>query len=54
MTKQLQTNKALLSSDLNLRPAQWTDVNAVAQLILDVCTHEGDPTVAQSPETVRE
>jgi len=52
MTKQLQTNKALLSSDLNLRPAQWTDVNAVAQLILDVCTHDGDPTVAQSPEDI--
>jgi mycothiol synthase len=50
METKLQTDKSPLSSDLNLRPAQWADVNAVAQLILDVCTADGDPTVAVTPE----
>ena len=50
MGTKLQTNKSLLPPDLNLRPAQWTDVDAVAQLILDVCTADGDPTVAVTPE----
>lgn len=46
MDTQLQTDTALLDPGLSLRPAQWTDVDAVAGLILDVCTHEGDPTMA--------
>jgi len=52
MGSKIQTNETLLSSDLNLRPAQWTDVNAVAQLILDVCTHDGDPTIAETPDEI--
>jgi mycothiol synthase len=50
MGTKLQTNETLLDPDLKLRPAQWTDVNAVAQLILEVCTNEGDPTIADTPE----
>ena len=50
MATKLKTDETLLSPDLSLRPAQWADVNAVAQLILDVCTSDGDPTVAVSPE----
>lgn len=58
MTLKIQTNHTLLSSDpspslragLKLRAAQWTDVKPVAQLILNVCTADGDPTVAVTPE----
>jgi len=39
-----------LSAGLGLRPAQWADLNPVAQLILDVCIADGDPTFAVSPE----
>jgi mycothiol synthase len=46
MITQTETNTTLLDPSLNLRPAQWADVDAVAKLILDVCTHDGDPTVA--------
>jgi hypothetical protein len=37
-------------TDLSLRPVQWTDVNAVAKLIYDVCEADGDVTVATTPE----
>ena len=50
MDTRLQTNETLLAPGLKLRRAQWTDVKSVAQLILDVCTADGDPTVAVSPE----
>ncbi len=50
MDTKLQTNKTLLAPGLKLRRAQWADVKSVAQLILDVCTADGDPTVAVSPE----
>jgi mycothiol synthase len=36
-----------------LRSAQWTDLESVAQLILDVCTSDGDPTVAVTPEELK-
>ena len=39
-----------LDSNLSLRTAKWTDVNAVAQLIYDVCKADGDVTVATTPE----
>ena len=52
MGTKLQTDEAILTPGLKLRPAQWADVNAVAGLILDVCTHDGDPTVAQSSEDI--
>lgn len=50
MATKLQTETTLLDSTLSLRPAQWADVDAVAKLILDVCTHDGDPTVAVTPQ----
>ena len=47
-------NSALrLEPGLNLRPARWSDLDAVAQLILDVCTSDGDATVAVPPEELR-
>lgn len=39
-----------LATGLGLRPARWTDLGAVAQLILEVCTADGDPTIAVSAE----
>ena len=43
----------LLNSTLNLRATQWADVNAVAQLIYDVCEADGDVTVAVTPEELK-
>jgi mycothiol synthase len=42
-----------LEPDLNLRAAQWADLEPVAQLILDVCTSDGDAAIAVSPEELR-
>jgi mycothiol synthase len=39
---------------IRLRPAQMTDIPAVAQLILDVCTADGDPTIADSAEDLQQ
>ncbi len=51
-TQTLKTHP-LLSPNLNLRAAQWDDLDAVAQLTLEVCTADGDPTVAIKPEDLR-
>jgi mycothiol synthase len=53
MNTNLQTREVLLDPTLNLRPAQWADAEAVAGLILDVCTHDGDPTVAVTVEELQ-
>ncbi len=37
-------------TEFTLRPAQWADRDAVAQLIYDVCEADGDVTVAVPPE----
>jgi mycothiol synthase len=50
MNTQIRTSEALLDPSLRLRPAQWADLKPVAQLILDVCIADGDPTVAVTPE----
>jgi hypothetical protein len=36
------TEKAYLDPSLTLRPARWTDVNAIAALVHDVAEMEGD------------
>jgi mycothiol synthase len=38
--------ETVLAPNLTLRSVQWNDLKEVAQLILDVCTADGDPTVA--------
>jgi len=55
MTKMLldPTLSASLGIGLNLRAVQWADLEPVAQLILDVCIHDGDPTVATSPNELK-
>jgi len=50
---QTQITGTLLDSTLKLRPAQWTDLNAVAQLIYDVCEADGDTTVAVTPDELK-
>ena len=46
----LLNQKTLQDSSLILRATKWADVNAVAQLIYDVCEADGDVTVAVTPE----
>jgi hypothetical protein len=61
MDTKIIDNKPLLSSDaltalgadFNLRTATWADLNAVAQLIYDVCEADGDITVAVTPEELK-
>ncbi len=50
MDTKLQLNETSLDPHLRLRLARWADLKPVAQLILDVCTADGDPTVAVTPE----
>ncbi len=50
---QPQIKETLPGPDLKLRPVQWADLNAVAQLIYDVCEADGDTTVAVTPEELK-
>jgi mycothiol synthase len=42
-----------LPATFRLRAAQWEDAEAIAQLILDVCIKDGDPSVATSLDELR-
>jgi mycothiol synthase len=42
-----------LAPELRLRPVKWSDLQAVAQLIFDVCTADGDTSVAVTPEELK-
>lgn len=42
-----------LSAGLRLRPAQWGDLEAVTQLIYDVCAADGDTIVAVTAEELK-
>jgi len=42
-----------LEPSLKLRPVKWSDLEAVAQLIYDVCAADGDAIVAVSPEELK-
>src|SRR5512138_3046158 len=50
MDTQLKTTEPTLAPGLKLRPAQWSDLKPVTQLILDVCIADGDPTMAVTSE----
>jgi len=50
MNTQIKPTESLLDPSLRLRPARWADVKPVTQLILDVCTADGDPTAAVTLE----
>jgi hypothetical protein len=42
-----------LGAGLELRAARWADLEPVARLILDVCTNDGDPTIAVMPKELK-
>lgn len=44
--------ETILAPNLTLRSVTWNDIKAVAQLILDVCIADGDPTVASTEEDI--
>jgi mycothiol synthase len=44
---------AALKAGLTIRPVQWKDLNAVAQLIYEVCEADGDTTVAVTPDELK-
>lgn len=50
MDTQIKTTETILAPGLTLRPASWADLEPVRQLILDVCTADGDATVAVTSE----
>lgn len=50
MDTQFKTTETFLAPHLKLRPAQWADLQPVTQLVLDVCTADGDPSVAVTEE----
>jgi mycothiol synthase len=49
----MTTKENILKVGLTLRTAQWADLNAVTQLIYDVCEDDGDTTVAVTPEELK-
>src|SRR5512139_57165 len=53
MDAKLNLYGAQLDSNLRLRPVQWSDLEAVAQLIYDVCAADGDTSVAVTPEELK-
>ena len=53
MTTKPKTDKAVLDPSIRLRFAQWADLNAVTQLIYDVCEADGDITMAVTPEEMK-
>ena len=45
--------ETVLAPNLTLRAVKWSDIKAVAQLILDVCIADGDPTVATTEDDIQ-
>ena len=41
------------TKQFKLRPTQWSDLEAVAQLIYAVCEADGDTTVAVTPQDLK-
>jgi len=49
----LQIENTILDPSISLRFTRWEDLNAVTQLIYDVCQADGDTTVALTPEEMK-
>jgi mycothiol synthase len=47
------TDQAILDPSLKLRPAQWRDADAVAQLMYAACAADGDVILAMSADELR-
>jgi mycothiol synthase len=53
MNTNLVVDQAILNASLRLRPASWNELEAVTQLIYDVCVADGDAAVAVTSEELR-
>lgn len=53
MTEILETTQNFLKPGLRIRPAQWSDLQPVTQLIYEVCEADGDTTVAVTAEELK-
>src|SRR5215216_4530191 len=53
MNTKYSIDETILDPSLKLRPVQWSDLEAVAQLIYDACAADGDTIVAVTPEELR-
>ena len=53
MTTKLQPDETILDPNISLRFAQWADLNAVTQLVYDVCEADGDTTVALTVDEMK-
>jgi len=52
-TNEINVEDAILPETFKLRPAAWSDLEAVTQLIYDVCAADGDATVAVTSEELK-
>jgi len=53
MNTKYSIDETILDPALKVRPVQWSDLNAVAKLIYDVCEADGDTTVAVTPQELK-
>ena len=52
-TNEIKTEDVVLPETLRLRPARWSDLDAVTKLIYDVCAADGDEKVAVTAEELK-
>ncbi|MGE5642997.1 MAG: GNAT family N-acetyltransferase [Byssovorax cruenta] len=53
MNANLKAEDAMLDPSLKLRPLQWSDLEAVTQLIYNVCAADGDTAVAVTADELK-
>jgi mycothiol synthase len=53
MNANLKADEAILDPSLSLRPVRWSDLEAVTQLIYDVCEADGDAAVAVTVDELK-
>jgi mycothiol synthase len=53
MNTKYAMDETVIDPSLKLRPVQWSDLEAVAQLIYDVCAADGDTIVAVTPKELK-
>ena len=53
MNTQMKTIETLLDPGFTLRPAAWSDLEAVTQLIYDACAADGDTAVAVTSDELK-
>src|SRR5215217_5276890 len=53
MNTKFKVDESMLDSSFRLRSVQWSDLNAVTQLIYDACAADGDTVVAVTAEELK-